>query len=96
MRTNALEPARDRRWKDIRQATLCTMQRAEPGVVAAGRVADAPSQFDDWMPTFAELAGAPAPRAQTGPRPFRLYYHHRDPDDPTLTLRWNRVGEPLA
>lgn len=32
-----------------------------PGGAPGKRVSDVPSQFHDWMPTFAELAGVPAP-----------------------------------
>lgn len=32
-----------------------------PGGAAGQRVSDVPSQFHDWMPTFAELAGVAAP-----------------------------------
>ncbi len=32
-----------------------------PGLVAPGAVSEVPSQFHDWMATFAELAGVPKP-----------------------------------
>lgn len=35
-----------------------------PGKIAAGSISDRPSQFHDWMPTFARAAGA-APPART-------------------------------
>jgi len=37
-----------------------------PGGAPAGRVSDSPSQFHDWMPTFAELAGVAAPARADG------------------------------
>jgi arylsulfatase A-like enzyme len=37
-----------------------------PGVVAAGGVATRVTTFWDWMPTFAELAGVPAPARTDG------------------------------
>lgn len=37
-----------------------------PGSIPAGRTSSLPSQFDDWMPTFSELAGLPAPARTTG------------------------------
>ncbi|BCU77280.1 sulfatase-like hydrolase/transferase [Luteolibacter sp. LG18] len=37
-----------------------------PAGIPANRVSNLPSQFHDWMPTFAELAGVPAPARADG------------------------------
>jgi arylsulfatase A-like enzyme len=37
-----------------------------PGGITDGLVADPPSQFHDWMPTFCELAGVPSPARSDG------------------------------
>ena len=37
-----------------------------PAAIPAGRVSDHPSQFHDWMPTLAEVAGVPAPARSDG------------------------------
>ena len=37
-----------------------------PGTVAAGALSNTPSQFQDWMPTFTELAGLPGPARSDG------------------------------
>lgn len=37
-----------------------------PGVIPPGRISDSPSQFQDWLPTFAALAGLPAPASSDG------------------------------
>jgi arylsulfatase A-like enzyme len=37
-----------------------------PGGVPANRVSNLPCQFHDWMPTFVELAGVPAPARSDG------------------------------
>lgn len=37
-----------------------------PGRIPAGITSETPSQFHDWMPTFAELAGVPAPAKTDG------------------------------
>lgn len=37
-----------------------------PGLIPAGRVDQTPSQFHDWMPTLAELAGIAAPARTDG------------------------------
>lgn len=37
-----------------------------PGTIPAGRISERPSQFHDWMPTFAQLAGLPVPARSDG------------------------------
>ena len=37
-----------------------------PGYIKQARISHTPSQFHDWMPTLAELAGAPIPLRSTG------------------------------
>lgn len=37
-----------------------------PGHIPAGGVSQTPSQFHDWLPTFAELAGVPQPERSDG------------------------------
>ncbi|MGB8356886.1 MAG: sulfatase-like hydrolase/transferase [Chthoniobacteraceae bacterium] len=37
-----------------------------PGVIPENRVSQTPSQFQDWMPTMAEVAGVPAPARTDG------------------------------
>ena len=37
-----------------------------PGTIAAGAIVNTPSQFQDWMPTFTELAGLPGPARSDG------------------------------
>ena len=37
-----------------------------PGAIPAGRVSTHPSQFHDWLPTFAEVAGLPLPFRSDG------------------------------
>jgi arylsulfatase A-like enzyme len=37
-----------------------------PGTIASNRISYAPSQSHDWMPTFAEVAGVPAPARTDG------------------------------
>jgi len=37
-----------------------------PGTIPAGRIVDTPSVSYDWMPTFAEMAGLPAPAKSDG------------------------------
>jgi arylsulfatase A-like enzyme len=37
-----------------------------PGKIPAGVISQTPSQFQDWMPTFAELAGLPSPAVSDG------------------------------
>ena len=37
-----------------------------PGSISSGTTNDSPSQFHDWMPTFCDLAGLPAPAHSDG------------------------------
>ena len=37
-----------------------------PARIAPDRISDSPSMFHDWMPTFAEVAGVPAPARSDG------------------------------
>ncbi len=61
-----------------------------PGTVAPGAISNTPSQFQDWMPTFTELAGLPAPARSDGvslvptltgvgtQRPSTIYVEYED------------------
>ncbi len=46
----------------VREPTLARW----PGHVVAGAITQTPSQFHDWMPTFAALAGVPEPARSDG------------------------------
>ena len=46
----------------IRMATVAW----GPGFIPSGSIDDHPSQFHDWMPTFADFAGIPAPARTDG------------------------------
>ena len=46
----------------IRMATIAW----GPGFIPAGTIDDHPSQFHDWMPTFSDFAGVPAPARTDG------------------------------
>jgi arylsulfatase A-like enzyme len=37
-----------------------------PGTIPAGRISNRPSQFHDWLPTFSQMAGLPAPARSDG------------------------------
>ncbi|WP_435895383.1 arylsulfatase [Oceaniferula spumae] len=37
-----------------------------PGVIKAGSITDSPSQMNDWMPTFCDIAKAPTPALSDG------------------------------
>ena len=62
-----------------------------PGTVPAGAISNTPSQFQDWMPTFTELAGLPGPARSDGvsllptltgegsQRPSTIYVEYADP-----------------
>ncbi len=51
----------------IREPTLVRWT----GEVPAGGISLTPSEFQDWMPTFTDLAGLPAPAAATAYRSLR-------------------------
>ncbi len=62
-----------------------------PGQITPGLINSSPSQFHDWMPTFTELAGLPAPARSDGvslvptlmgvgsQRPSTIYVEYDDP-----------------
>ena len=70
-----------------------------PGTIAAGAINTTPSQFHDWMPTFTDLVGLPAPARTDGvslvptllgtgvQRPSTIYVEYFDVDStvPTYT-----------
>ena len=50
-----------------------------PGTIPAGAISNTPSQFQDWMPTFTELAGLPGPARSDGVSLVPTLTGHRDP-----------------
>ncbi len=62
-----------------------------PGKIAAGTTNQTPSEFQDWMPTFTELAGLPGPARSDGvsllptllgtgiQKPSTIYVEYADP-----------------
>ena len=67
-----------------------------PSTIPAGQAGDTPSAGYDWLPTFAELAGVPAPARTDGVSLVPTLTHHPENQVNHPYLYWEYLGTPAG
>lgn len=63
-----------------------------PGQIPAGSTNNSPTGFHDWLPTFAELAGVPAPARTDGVSLLPLLTDETEQSTNTIYIEYNHNG----
>ncbi|WP_084087997.1 sulfatase-like hydrolase/transferase [Fodinibius roseus] len=63
-----------------------------PGQIPAGSTSDAPGGFHDWLPTFADLAGLPAPARTDGVSLLPLLSGEGTPNESEVYIEYSQGG----
>ena len=72
----------------IRMPTLAVW----PGTLPAGRIVESPSQFHDWMPTFADAAALPPPARTDGVSLLPSLTGEGEQAESTVYIEYNNNG----